>query len=176
MDRREREAIMREGGVLDEVLLDRASERKLREDLEGSPVVGKPIPRRLRNFERAVDSYVRSLGGPLPYMHRLREIELQIEAHEQRLHDARLELAAQAGGDERRFAAAWLATAAAWRFDEVNELIDCHNRFYPIESRLPMDPRTGDFVLVSGRHYARARLDAAWILDRFPPEFAAAAA
>jgi hypothetical protein len=26
----------------------------------------------------------------------------------------------------------------------VNELIDRHNRFYPAESRLPMDPRTRD--------------------------------
>ena len=31
-----------------------------------------------------------------------------------------------------------------------------------------MDPRTGDYVLIRGRSYRRRRLDAAWILDRFP--------
>ena len=55
-----------------------------------------------------------------------------------------------------------------WDFGNVNELIDRHNRYYPAESRLPMDPRTGDFVLVNGRPYRRTPLDAAWALDRFP--------
>ena len=37
-----------------------------------------------------------------------------------------------------------------------------------MERDLPMDPRTGDYVLIRGRSYRRSRLDAAWILDRFP--------
>lgn len=44
-----------------------------------------------------------------------------------------------------------------------------HNRYYPMESRLPMDPRTGDFVRIDGRPYRRRPLDSAWILERFPP-------
>jgi hypothetical protein len=50
----------------------------------------------------------------------------------------------------------------------VNDLIDRHNRFYPIESRLPMDPRTRDYALVGGEDYRRRPLDAAWALERFP--------
>ena len=158
---------MREGGVLDEHLLERASERKLREDLEGSPLAGKPIPRRLRNFERAVDAYVTSLGGPLPYMQRLRDIEAETVRHEARLREAWEELAAECSGDE--FARRWTLIAERWDFTVVNELIEAHNRWYPIESRLPMDPKTGDFVLVGGRPYRRDPLDAAWVLERFPP-------
>jgi hypothetical protein len=176
MDRRERERILWEGGVGAEAPHERARERSLAEDLETSPLRGRRLRQRLRNFRPPVDTYVASLGGPLPYMQRLREIELQIAAHERRLREAHAELATRANGEEGRFAAAWLAAARAWRFDEVNELIERHNRFYPVESRLPMDPRTGDFVLVSGRHYALARLDAAWILERFPTQLAAAAA
>jgi len=41
---------------------------------------------------------------------------------------------------------------------------------YGIEARLAMDPRTRDFVRVNGRSYEREPLDAAWILERFPPE------
>ena len=52
----------------------------------------------------------------------------------------------------------------------MNELIARHNRHYPAESRLPMNPRTGDFVLVNGRPYTREPLDADWVLIRFPPE------
>jgi len=39
-----------------------------------------------------------------------------------------------------------------------------------------MDPRTRDFVRVNGRSYLREPLDVLWILDRFPPDRAAAVA
>jgi hypothetical protein len=37
-----------------------------------------------------------------------------------------------------------------------------------------MDPRTRDFVRVNGRSYLREPLDESWILERFPPDRAAA--
>ena len=78
-------------------------------------------------------------------------------------------------GDEPRFAREWKALAHRWSFDAVNDLIDRHNRFYPAESRLPMDPRRGDFVLVNGKPYDLRPLDADWILERYPVELAAEA-
>jgi hypothetical protein len=65
--------------------------------------------------------------------------------------------------------------AADWRFDGINALISNHNAYYPAEARLPMDPRSGDFVPVLGRSYRRERLDRRWILERFPPELVVAA-
>ena len=56
----------------------------------------------------------------------------------------------------------------SWNFDAVNDLIDRHNRWYPIEARLPMDPRSGDFALVNGKSYRLEYLDADWALDRVP--------
>ena len=50
----------------------------------------------------------------------------------------------------------------------MNDLIERHNRWYPIESRLPMDPRRRDYVLVNGRDYRLRPLDAAWALALFP--------
>ena len=58
--------------------------------------------------------------------------------------------------------------ARSYAFDEVNDLVERHNRWYPAESRLPMDPRTGEYALVNGRDYRLPQLDAAWILERFP--------
>jgi hypothetical protein len=169
VDRRERERIMRESGVHDATPTQQARERRLVEDLEGSPLRGRPLRRRIRNFRPAVDSYIASLGGPLPYMQRLREIELRLERHERELGLAWDALRA-ACGDNGTFARRWRAIAASWRFEEVNDLIERHNRFYPTESRLPMDPRTGDFVLVNGKRYDRRPLDADWVLARFPAE------
>ena len=134
------------------------------------------MSRRLRNFRPAVDRYVASLGGPLPYMVRLREIHEETAAHERRLEEAWVALAAEVRGDAALFARRWRAVAARWNFAAVNELIDRHNRYYPAESNLPMDPATGDFVLVGGKPYRKRRLDAEWVLERFPPVLTRAAA
>jgi hypothetical protein len=143
-----------------------AIEGRLREEAERGPLEGASIPRRLRLGPTTVDRYLAARGGPLPYMRRLREIEEEESAHERTLAQAWLELAA--GSDDETFASRWLEIAADWDFGYVNELIDQHNRWFPTESRLPMDPRTGDFVRVSGRSYLRRPLDDAWVLARFP--------
>ena len=101
-------------------------------------------------------------------MQRLRAIADEIGAHEEALSRAWQELAEECAGDAAAFARRWRETAESWRFDAVNELIDKHNRYFPAESRLPMDPRTGDFVLVGGEPYRKQPLGASWILERFP--------
>ena len=151
---------MRQGVVLPETPRDRRNLEALRQDLQDSPLRGRELPLRLRNFRPDAGSYLASLGGPLPYMARLREIDVLTLEHEQRL--------AEAYETFGRDAETWSAAARHWDFSEVNELIDRHNRWYPAESRLPMDPRTGDYALVSGRSYRRRQLDASWVLERFP--------
>jgi hypothetical protein len=176
VDRREREQILGEWGVRDPTPREQARVRRLAEDLEGSPLQGRPLPRRLRNFRPAVDAYVASRGGPLPYMARLREIEEETAAHEEALAASWRALADASAGDEALFAGRWRELAERWNFTAVNDLIDRHNRYFPAEARLPMDPRTGDFVKLNGHSYARRPLDAAWVLQRFPPELERAAA
>jgi hypothetical protein len=168
--RKDREAILGEWGLRDPTARELAERDALDRDLEGSPLKGKPLETRLRNFRPAVDRYVASLGGPLPYMRRLREIELETEAHELRLAEAWQELAGACDGDAAEFARRWRRTAERWSFGAVNELIDRHNRWYPAEARLPMDPRSRDFVTIGGKPYRLPPLDAAWILERFPPD------
>ena len=175
MDRREREQILGEWGVLDPNPVEQAAVRKLAEDLEGSPVRGKPTRRRLRNFRPSIESYVASGGGPLPYMQRLRDIESETSAHESRLERTWHALAEECGGDAARFARRWHELAARWNFSEVNALIARHNRWFPVEARLAMDPRTGDYVPVAGRSYRLDELDARWVLERFSPDLRAAA-
>jgi hypothetical protein len=160
MDRREREAIMWEGVPREGVRRERAEQRAAAE-VAASPLAGKPLRRRYRNFLPGVDSYVVSGGGPLPWMLRLRMIEDLTADHVRRLEEAYVEHVGDPEG--------WERTARGWDFYVVNELVDKHNRYYPVEARLPMDPRTHDFVLVNGRPYTRAYLDAEWALELFPP-------
>jgi hypothetical protein len=175
MERREREAILGEHGVYGENPRERSLVRRLADDLEGSPLRGKPLPRRLRNFRPGVDAYVTGLHGPPAYLERLRQIEALSAEHESLLAEAWERLAKRHARDPAGFARAWHRLAERWNFGAVNELIDRHNRWYPAEARLPMDPRTGDFVLVDGRPYRRRELDAGWVLERFPADLARAA-
>ena len=158
---------MSQGAIKPETPRDREERRVLEVDLAGSPVNGKPLRRRLRNFRPDADSAVRALGGPLHWMRRLRAIEDAVDQHERQLDEAWRTLAAEVD-DPQEFARLWRETARTWSFAEVNELIARHNRNFPAEARLPMDPRTRDFVRINGRSYAREPLDAEWILRRWP--------
>ena len=167
MERRERERVLKQGAVRANDPRDNALAQALAVDLEGSPLVGRRLRPRLRNFRQAADGYLAALGGPLPYMVRLRMIADETTAHEEELERRRRELAAELG-EGPELEARWRELAERWNFTAVNALIEKHNRYFPVESRLPMDPRTGDFVLINGERYERALLDAAWILERFP--------
>lgn len=167
MDRRERERIMGEHQPRGPSERERLEVERLAEDLADSPLVGRPLLSRLRNFSPTVEGYARSIAGPPAYVQRLRQIEDEIAAHGERLELAWLELSRAVDVDERE--RRWRELARRWSFDAVNDLIDRHNRWYPVEARLAMSPRTGDFVPVGGRPYRIEALDAEWILARFPP-------
>jgi len=155
------EEIIGEWGIRDVTPPSQAERKRLEGESELNPLAGSVLPRRIRRFRVEADRYLAALGGPLPYMQRARAIELEIEAHRAQL--------AQAYEDHDGTADDWRRFAARWDFEGVNELIGRHNRWYPVEARLAMDPRTRDYVKVGGRSYRREPLDADWILEQFPP-------
>ena len=159
MAKRRPEDVIGEWGVRDVTPASAVERAKLLAEVEINPLTGRPLTRRIRRFRAEPDRYLASLGGPLPFMRRLRQIDDEIESLTVRL--------AQAYAD-RIDDASWRRLAERWDFGEVNDLIARHNRWYPIEARLPMDPRTRDYVKIGGRSYRREPLDAQWILDRFP--------
>ena len=160
---------MSQGATRPETPRERRERETLEADLEGSPVTGRPLRQRLRNFRPDADSAIRALGGPTIWMRRLRAIEEELDRHEEQLAEAWRALAIEVP-DDAEFAAAWREQARRWSFARVNELIDRHNANFPAEARLPMDPRTRDFVRINGRSYEREPLDAEWILARFPAD------
>lgn len=154
------EEILGEWGVRDVTPPSAAERERLERDRDLNALIGEPLPRRIRRFRPEADTYIASLGGPLPYMQRARAIDEEIEAELARLRSAYEEHTGNPDG--------WRRVAERWDFGALNDLIERHNRWYPIEARLPMDPRSRDFVKVGGRDYRRRPLDASWILERFP--------
>ena len=171
----ERKRVLGQWGVREENARERAERELLERELEGEPFRDRRVRPRPNHFRPSAEGYALSRGGPLPYMVRLREIEAETRAHGEALDRAWRELAEVCAGDPEAFERRWRHRATRWDFGAVNDLIERHNRFYPIESRLPMDVRRRDYALVNGRPYRRDRLGVGWILECFPAELAIAA-
>jgi hypothetical protein len=145
------------------------AERIVGDSLEGAPGIGRPLSRRARQTERSVEAYLRSGVRPR-WMERLAEIDLGVAQARRRLERDYEALRRECGSDRARFARRWRALARRRRFDDLNELIRQHNEWFPVERDLPMNPRTGDYVLINGRPYRRRLLGPGWVLEEFPAE------
>ncbi len=90
-----------------------------------------------RNFTLATEERVRALvAGPPAYVRRLRIIE-DLEAAIVRL---------LASGQHERQAARLL--------ERLDDLVSRHNRYYPVEANLPIDPRSGELVDRDGKRWS----------------------
>ena len=117
-----------------------------------------------------------AVGGAPAWSRRLKKIHDLTLASTAGLHADWYALATKARGDRARFAAGWRQHAEAFNFQQINELVERHNRYFPAEANLPMDVKTLDYVAFAGADYRRQRLDAAWILGQFPADLDAALA
>ena len=143
------------------------AERIITRDLDESTGLGRPLRAAGLRGSRTVEGYLKGADRPR-WMERVVEVDRGIAAERRRLAHAHATLRAELADEPEAFARRWRAYAEAQRFDDLNELIREHNTWYPIERDLPMDLRTRDYVLVSGRDFRRPRLDAAWVLEHFP--------
>ncbi len=160
MRRPRAEEILGEWGVRDVTPASGRERERLAVEGRRNPLAGTPLRRRYGKGVVEPDRYLASAGGPLPHMRRLRAIEDETEHLLARL--------ARAREAHRGDPAGWRRHVERLEFGELNELIDRHNRYYPVEARLPMDPRSRDYVLVGGRSYRLERVDPSWVLSRLP--------
>jgi hypothetical protein len=145
-------------------------ERLLEKNLIDDSGLGKPLSRRAATTQRSVESYLKSGVRPR-WMERVAEIDQGIAAERRRLERAYRTLLAESGSDRAGFARRWRDLVRAWRFPpELNDLIEQHNEWYPVEANLPMDPRTRDYQRIRGRSYRRDPVGADWVLREFPAE------
>jgi hypothetical protein len=141
------------------------AERVVGRDIDGQ--TGRKLSNDVLRYERSVDAYLKAGVRPR-WMERLMEIERAKKRAHGELERLYAELRDACGDDAAGFARRWRAVAGRWDFEAVNELVRVHNEWYPVERDLPIDPRTGEYRLITGRSYRREELGAAWILANFP--------
>jgi hypothetical protein len=131
------------------------------------PASRRRVTRRALHSPATVEAYLQA-GMTPRFIERALDIEAHIQRHRRQLARRYELMRHQHEDDAHAFKHQWRALAQRWRFNDVNELIAEHNEWYPVEQRLPLDPRTRDYVKMGGRDWRRKPLDARWILEQFP--------
>lgn len=158
----------------------RATEEQERAASEQPPLPGPKgglsaqVPSALIPLEQRAAALI--IGGPPAWSRRLRRIDTLTEALLAELEVSWRQLARKHRREPEAFARAWRARAAQTDFSRINDLIARHNLHFPAEANLAMDVRTGEYIGIGGGDYRRTPLDAAWVLERFPPDLALALA
>jgi hypothetical protein len=100
------------------------------------------------NFKISLADRLRAAAGVPAYVRRKRRIEDLEEALLQALDE--LERDAQKENPDNPFGAQQAFLDAAEKLDLrlLNDLIERHNHYYPIEANLPCDLKTGEFLLL----------------------------
>lgn len=161
----------------------RLSNRQLEEEAriaEAPPTPGheKNLSEHVPSSLISVHDRVRALavGGAPAWSRRLKRIHDLTALLTTRIQGEWHLQAVAARGNRARFAESWQRHAAQYDFTQVNDLIEKHNRYFPIEANLAMDVKTLDYVSFAGADYRRVPLDGVWILGLFPPDLDAALA
>jgi hypothetical protein len=124
------------------------------------------VPSPLIPTDRRVAALI--IGGAPAWSRRLRRIDTLTDRALEELQASWRALATEHADDPAAFAAAWRAEAESYDFSPVNDLIDRHNRFYPIEANLRISPRTGEYIGPGGGEWRREPLGRAWALAQLP--------
>jgi len=100
-------------------------------------------------FKISLESRLRAAAGIPAYMRRKRRIEDLEDAARETLLVAYEQALVDSGGDEATARCVMEQQAQDMDLSLINELIDRHNRYYPIEANLATDVKTGR-MLVAG--------------------------
>ncbi len=100
------------------------------------------------NFKISLDARVRAAAGVPAYIRRKRRIEELEEALKQALDEIYQEAFAEADGDEQTARAVLQDNAKRMDLGLLNDLIERHNKYYPIEANLAVDMHTGAFMML----------------------------
>jgi len=110
-----------------------------------------------RNFTLTTEDRVRAAAaGPPAYMRRLRNIE-DLEEGIVRVLAELCEEARAEGQPGDAQAAHARAAAPKHAMKRLDDLITRHNRWYPIEANLPMQPRSGELIDRTGEPWRPMR-------------------
>ena len=151
----------------------RARERWITEKIESFEIPGdlsgKPLKIPNRNFKIPLEERIQSRFGPPGFAVRARRIESAVQKLMRDLEEEYAELSNRLQKKPVEFSTRWTESVKSVDLDEINDLIEKHNKYYPLEAGLRQDPETGVYYMGSSPWKPQERLTPEKILKMFPP-------
>lgn len=155
--------------MADTTYRERILARQLASHKFDEEVIGKPLEIPQVNFTISLEKKIQALSGPPYYIVRARRIEIMTDQLMEDLAAEYGKMINKLGGRPAVFARKWKKLVESWPLDRINDLIEKHNMYYPVEADLRMDPKSGAPMMGSGPWKPREKITAESLLDRFPP-------
>ncbi len=149
---------------------DRLIGEKLASQNEFQNTKGKPLKIPQFNFTISLENKVKSMFGPPHYATRARRIEIITQRLIEDLTVEYDRMVAKLGDDSEGFTKQWQELIRSMELVEINDLIDKHNRYYPIEANLQIDPDSGAPLVGSVLWEPVPQITIEGLLDRFPAD------
>jgi hypothetical protein len=117
-----------------------------------------------------VAAYLRAAAGPPAWSRRLVRIQQLSAELRDALRAAQEEHERDFAGRPEAFESTWMQRLSSIDLGPVNELIDKHNLYYPIEAGLRMQWPSGRYILPEGVQFPLPRLTVAGLLAELPAD------
>lgn len=161
-------------GSGDRISRIRARDRHIGEKLASQDIPeaikGKPLQIPQFNFTISLENKVRSMFGPPYYARRARWIEDMTSRLMEDLVYEYANMADRFVDDPQAFAIHWNTLIYSLELDELNNLIEKHNTYYPMEAKLRIDPESGAPLVGSVPWEPLGKISCEGLLRTFPPD------
>ena len=159
-------------GMVDKFFRMRAKDRRVGEKLDShefsEDIKGKPIKIRQKNFTVPLSRQVQSYLGAPEYALRARKIEDAIDRLMKELTMSFHDMRDQYSDKPDLFSHKWQQLINGLDLNELNDLIEKHNRYYPVEANLRADPHSGKYLLGGSIWQEKEKITKEKLLKRFP--------
>jgi hypothetical protein len=139
--------------------------RRLDQAVEADPRRGKPVTLQSRPFSLDTTAYLKAAAGAPAWSQRLVRIERLRSDLEEQIRQAHQDLLHAQGAGPAELSPRWQAFLKRLDLAPINQLIDKHNAFYPIEAGLGMEWPSGRYLVPPGMQYPLPRLTAESLVE-----------
>ena len=164
--------------IRDNISRMKARDRLIAKKLESSDIPkemkGRPLRLPQMNFPVPLEKLIQAMYGPPRYALRARQIEDKTDRLMEAVATEYTNMVNTVGKHPKRFAQKWKEFICSLQLYELNDLIERHNMYYPIEANLAIDPKSEGFLIGSIPWEPKEKITTEALLKEFPPYITAA--
>lgn len=163
---------MASSSIVDKIFRMRAKDQRVGKKLDSHEfpenLKGKPLKIRQKNFTVPLAKQVQSYHGAPEYALRARKIEDAIEELMKELSLEYFNMLNEFSNKPEVFAQKWEGLIDSLELNELNSLIEKHNKYYPVEANLHIDRSSGNYLIGATIWKEKEKITKDKLIKRFP--------